>query len=242
MVQTNILEEVVGETFSEYLSVVTNFTLGEFLASSMDPFRFGFNVELFGLREAIRKELEHKIEMKLEDLFGNYHEKYLGKARHIPSNSPWRILKRGEMPGIDIANDEQKRYLQIKNKHNSLNSSSAKRLATELQRVSEEKPNAIVGAGWVIAGPSRSCIGENYIEPVARIFKGNDLYSFVTGNKNEMKEALDAFRSLVDQQSQRYDFPCLISDAVDRVAQGLESRAKFNGLSVVDFLYRHATR
>ena len=117
VVQIDNIRQVINEIFRSYLDVVRRFTAEDFLASSMDPFRFSFNVELFGLREAIRKELEHKIEMKLEDLFGDFHEKYLGNARHIPTGTSWRVLKRGEMKGIDIANDKNEWYLQIKNKH-----------------------------------------------------------------------------------------------------------------------------
>lgn len=242
MVDEKVLRKLAGEMFTDYLNLVRGFNVDSFLTSGMDPFRFSFNYELYGPKDAVKKELVHKIEMKLENAFGSFHEKYLGQVEHTPSGTKWRIFKSGELPGIDIGNEGLDAYLQIKNKHNSMNSSSSKRLATELERVKTSKPGATVGCGWVIASPNRLCLGENYILPKARTFKGNELYEFVTGNPNEMSEALEMFREIIREYSTRHNFAELVEQAATRVKDTLESQAKSRGLDVIEYLYQNAVK
>jgi len=224
------------------VDVIQSFSVNDFLESNVDPFRFSFNAELWGLKQAVRKEIEHKIEMKLENMFGDFHEDYLGNTIHTPSDTKWVIVPSGVMPGVDIGNYKMEYYLQIKSKHNSMNSSSAKRLAQELRELSEEKPRAIFGCGFVIAGPSKKAIGEDGIAAVARVFKGKDLYSFVTGNPREMNEVIIDFPTFLKEVKKGYDFNKMLDEASGKVIKGLEMYANSQGISIQEYLYKQAVR
>jgi hypothetical protein len=242
MPQEKVFKDAITKLSKKYTDIISDFTCRDFLKSGMDPFRFSFNTEIWGLETAVRKEIEHKIEMKLEGLFGVFHEDYLGNCIHEPSESVWKIIPPGQMPGIDIANDDLGYYLQVKGKHNSMNSSSSKRLAQELSERKKEDPSRTVGCGWVIAGPSKTAIGEKDIRKVAKTLKGRELFAFVTGNTDEMNELIDNFPSLLAEIKDAHDFNALIIRATKNVIKELESRAKLSNTDIRGYLYRHAVR
>lgn len=244
MTQQSCLEKALRKLVGDYVEMIQNFSISEFMKAGVDPLRISYNAELWGLENAIKKEIEHKIEMKLEDLFGRFHENYLGTVKHIPSNTKWKIVPSGVMPGIDIANEEKGWYLQIKSKHNSMNSSSAKRLAQELKQLSEENPEALFGCGWVIASPKRKCIGEKYIKKVAKVYKGKALYSFVTGNKYEMDEVMEDFPRILIEMTRECDLDGLFEKATKRILSELKmqtQRRLDKRLTIVEYLYEEAT-
>jgi len=242
MVQKTVLEEAVNHLLRGYRDKIRGYSVNDFLKSDVDPFRFGFNVELWGLEPAIRKEIEHKIEMSLEDLFGDFHENYLGNVKHMPSDTKWRILPRGTVKGVDIFNRKNDWSLQIKSKHNSMNSSSSKKLAEQLKKLAEMRPEGVFGCGWVIAGSKRRCIGESEIANVAKVYKGKELYHFVTGNLNDMNEVLEEFPRILKDAKKEMDFGGLIKQATERVLNELEKRAKARNLTIVRYLYEEAVR
>lgn len=225
---------------NDYEEKIRTFSVKEFLKSDVDPFRFSFNVEAWRLKSAVRKEIEHKLEMALEDLFGDFHENYLGSAKNLKSGTQWEILPKGEIPGIDIANKKLKAFLQLKSKHNSMNSSSAERLAQQLRAYVSENPGSIVGCGWVVAGPKRKCIGETNIERVGAVYKGRRLFEFVTGNETEMDEVLRDFPNVVRQALKNHDFNSLLDDAAERVSKALQEEARSRGISLAQYLYQMA--
>jgi len=178
--------------------------------------------------------------MKLENLFGDFHENYLGNATHLSSGTQWAKVPSGRIPGIDIENRSLRSYIQIKSKFNSMNSSSAKRLAGELEELKRVNPSNTYGCGWVIAGPQRTAIGENYISEVAEVYKGKSLYSHVTGNLDEMDELIADFPSLLTEIKEESDFEALLDRATTRVISELERRAALRGYGIVEYLYNEA--
>lgn len=241
MQKTN-LKKAVAKLVTKYKHKVSDFSVNDFLKSDIDPFRFEFNAAIWGLRHAIRKEIEHKIEMSLEDLFGDFHEDYLGSAAHQPSGTRWRKLPIGKISGIDIANMKKKYFLQIKNKHNSMNSSSAARLAQQLEQLSKKRPNSTVGCGWVIAGSHRKCIGEGDIANVGGVYKGKDLYAFVTGNPNEMDQVQADFPIVLKKAIKGHNLNGLIDKAAGTVLKDLQKLAKTKRLTIDEYVYQEAVR
>jgi len=85
----------------------------------------------------------------LEDPFGDFHEDYLANARHTSSNTKWKKMPEGTVKGMHacMTNEKYGWNLQIKSKYNSMNSSSAKKLAEQLEKMSEKRPEGIFGCG-----------------------------------------------------------------------------------------------
>jgi hypothetical protein len=241
MVQEKVLRTAVDELMTNYTNLIKNFALEDFLKSGVDPFRFKFNTELWGLKKSVRKEIEHKIEMKLENLMGDFHEDYLGNTTDIKTKNSWRIVPKGELPGVDIANEKDDKFLQIKSKHNSMNSSSSNKLAEEIVELKNQKPKAQIGCGFVIAKSGQAAIGESTIRSIGGlVFKGKELYHFVTNNNKEMDEVIESFPIIVRQLKNNYNFDELLNQASERIINELERKAKKGGISLEDYLYRDA--
>lgn len=241
MPQIDILKKAARELVLKFKDEVEKFSLKEFLKSGVDPFRFSFNVALIGIAKATEKEIEHKLAMKLENLIGEFHENYLGNCTHKASNSKWEKVPQGVMPGIDIKNTSLNTYLQIKSKHNSMNSSSSKRLASELAQLKTQKPDAKVGCGWIIASKKRACIGEGEIRKVSGVvLKGNELFSFVTGDSGELAELMSIFPEIVADESKDINYEKLMREAAIRIYKELDSTAKNNGIDVIKYLFVNA--
>lgn len=241
MAQIQILQQAFEKLLNGYRNKINGFDVRDFLKTGVDPFRFTVNVSIWGLKLAVRKEIEHKVEMALENLVGDFHEDYLGNATHNPSNSKWEKIPEGDIPGIDIANKNQNIYLQIKSKHNSMNSSSAKRLSQELEETSILYPNAVVGCIWIVATQNRKAIGENTIAEVAECYKGKKSYQVVTGEEDELYSVLLSSLEIIpniiesidfgtfvneDGQAVKKNFAILLDEAADRVANSLQEMAE----------------
>lgn len=236
MPQKKALEKAVDALISGYKNKITNFGIEEFLDTGVDPFRFTANVSIWGLQQAIRKEIEHKIEMTLENLVGDFHENYLGNATHIPTNTKWEKIPEGLIPGIDIANRESKIYLQIKSKHNSMNSSSSKKLAQELGELTEEIQGATVGCGWVVATQKRKAIGENAIAEVGVCYKGKMVYEVVTGEKDELTKVLDELLIQIPKKTRGINFDELLDKAAENVVKSLTKMATKAKKTPIEFV------
>ena len=251
MAQEEVLKKALKILINGYRSKIDGFSVDDFLKTGVDPFRFSVNVSIWGLKLAVRKEIEHKIEMALENLIGDFHENYLGNATHNPSKTNWEKIPEGQIPGIDIANKNQKIYLQIKSKHNSMNSSSAAKLAQELRETSGLYPDAIVGCIWIVATQTRKAIGENIISEVAACYKGNKSYEFVTGEEEELNSVLLSSLRIIpkiledidlgtyeDEKGKevKKDFAKLLDEAADKVSNSLEVMAKKDNKSPINIV------
>ena len=240
MAQMDVLDKATQILVDTYTTEVGKFSLTGFLKAGVDPFRFGCMAALFGEREAVRREVEHKLAMKLENMMGDFHEAYLGNALHIPTDSRWELVQRGEIPGVDIMNRRLNAYIQIKSKHNSMNSSSSKRLADELKNLLLQDGTRVVACGWVIASQKQASIGESEIAKVARVLKGPALYKYITGNENEMDEVVKAFPSIIQEKLTLVNAADLIHKAAEGIYRNLEAEAKASGDSIMTLLYKKA--
>ncbi len=240
MSQEAILREALEKLLNGYKNKIDGFSVEDFLKTGVDPFRFTVNTSIWGLKKAIRKEVEHKVEMALENLTGDFHEDYLGNSTHAPTNTKWKKVPEGSIPGIDIGNEGLNIYLQIKSKHNSMNSSSASRLAQELQETAETFEGSSVGCAWIVAKQGRKAIGENAIAEVAECFKGKKAYAVVTGDEDELDNVLERSQEIIpeivrsmglsvngdsqDEQSKN-SFEALLDEAAEKVSASLEKMA-----------------
>lgn len=254
MPQRDVLRNAARDMVRKFIRAVDEFSLDEFLKSGVDPFRFSFNIAILGIEKATEKEIEHKLAMKLENMVGEFHENYLGNVEHKPTTSKWEKVPQGTIPGVDIRNRTLKAFFQLKSKHNSMNSSSSKKLGDELKALNKQNPDATVGCGWVIASEKRGCIGESYID--GKKLKGRKLFAYITGEENELDELIAAFPEMIREvfpeiikekspemireEAKDIDYNELLNKASTRIYQALEAKAKQYDMDIITFLYNNA--
>jgi len=235
MVQYDALNAAASFLIYSYKKKILDYNVSDFLKTGVDPFRFSVNCAAYGERESVKKEIEHKMEMALENLIGDFHENYLGSC-FSEDGSRWHKVPEGHIPGIDIANESRGIYLQLKSKHNSMNSSSSSKLAQELGALASEYPHNTYGCAWVVATSGRKAIGENKILEVANCYKGSESYSIVTGNKHEIFEVISELRNIVQREMSNVNISRLVDSVVDRVYSSLIENANYNNQSISDYI------
>ena len=240
MPQDIALKAAVRILLSGYKEKIANFSYNDFLKTGVDPFRFKMNCSIFGLKNSIRKEIEHKLEMALENLIGDFHENYLGNCIHLPSNSKWEKVPNGVLPGVDIKNSKLNCFLQIKSKHNSMNSSSSAKLAEQIKELIKRDPGINAGCAWIIAWKDKNCIGEKEVKKVGIALKGKSSYAYVTGNDKKMDEVLAALPTTINKIKSELgiDVEGLIDKATNRILEDLTREAKRSGIDVETLIYK----
>lgn len=97
-------------------------SLKEFNKNLIDPIKLTFDSKIYGqdIRQTIEAECVRQIDKSNNNCIGYFHQylfKYAGNGWQVPSN--------GEDGGFDVYNDNLKVFVEMKNKHNTMNSASA---------------------------------------------------------------------------------------------------------------------
>lgn len=234
------LHVAIDALVGSHAARVRAFDTASFLSAGVDPFRLAFNVAMHGEKDAIRHEVQHKLEMALENDFGSFHEQYLGHCSRAPRGTRWRVVPRGEIPGVDLANEGEAIYLQLKSKHNSMNSSSAKRLAQELRALKSRRPQATVGCAWVVATRDRPCNGEAEVAAVGATLKGKAVYDFVTGQPGEMDAVVRLLPSMLADAMRRHRLAEQLDEIATAVHGDLARMARRHGQTIVELIYNRS--
>lgn len=114
-----------------------------------------------------------RVKKSISQNLGNLWQRILGNA------PGWRDLAIGDASGCDIMHDEKKIYIEIKNKYNTMNSSSEESTIKKLLRQKEKGYSAYVG---IING--RPCAGggtQRKTKAGIEWLCGKDLFQVVYG-------------------------------------------------------------
>ena len=102
--------------------------LKRFNHNLIDPIKLTFDSKVYGesLEGIIEKEIERQIDKSNTNHIGYFHQnifKYIGEDWKVPSS------------GFDLINEKKKIYVEMKNKHNTMNSSSAEKTYKAMQEM-----------------------------------------------------------------------------------------------------------
>lgn len=95
--------------------------LKEFNKNIIDPVKLTFDSKIYGqpMEDTVRSECIRQIDKSNNNCIGYFHQhlfKYAGNGWAVPEN--------GRQGGFDVLNDSLHIYVEMKNKHNTMNSSS----------------------------------------------------------------------------------------------------------------------
>ena len=110
--------EHVRETVMQYRRSIN---LKEFNRNIIDPIKLTFDSKIYGqdMRQTIESECIRQIDKSNNNRIGYFHQylfRYAGDGWVVPQN--------GEDGGFDIYNDKRRIYVEMKNKHNTMNAAS----------------------------------------------------------------------------------------------------------------------
>jgi len=197
-----------------------NMDLKEFNSNLIDPIKLTFDSIVYSqdLEQTIENEVLRQLDKSNSNLIGYFHQNifnYFGNGWTVPDK------------GYDVVSSSKKIYVEMKNKHNTMNSSSsAKTYMRMLQTIIEDNESTCMlveviasksqNIPWVITLDKVKQKANNQIRRVSI----DKFYEIVTGEK-------DAFKKLCSVM------PIVIKDVVDTIQAKDRSNTVFKELNEI---------
>ena len=198
------LLDCISNLYDAYLSAKKNFTKRKFYKNKVDTFKLTFDSKFNELseEELIKLEMSRQIDKSVNNAIGTFHEEVLGGVEGFSS---------GKLTGYDIKANDNSLFAEIKNKHNTMNSSSAESAFQKLARFADDYKQANCYLVQVLDTKSYAkhwagiINGKEYSH--SRVFKisGDRFYELLTNNKNALFELYKALPKAVDDFLQTID-------------------------------------
>ena len=190
--------------------------LKEFNKNLIDPIKLTFDSKVYqkDLQSLIDDEIMRQIDKSNTNHIGYFHQnifKYFGNGWSVPKE------------GFDIVNENLKIFVEMKNKHNTMNSSSSQKTYMNMQNKILKEPNAKCFLVEVIAKNSQNIFwsvslnGQSISDDRIRRVSIDKFYEIVTGEK-------EAFKNLCEQ------LPIVIDDVIHSIEDEIMQNSVFEEL------------
>jgi hypothetical protein len=202
-ISDDLIYDYVKETVSKY---VTFIDFKKFNSNIVDPIKLTFDAKVYGrtIEQVIEDECMRQIDKANSNLLGYFHQnifKIIGGGWSIPDK------------GFDIINNKRRIYVEMKNKHNTMNASASRDIyLTMLNKVSQD-PRAKCMLVEVIAKQSQFVKWEGS-------FKGEKL-----SNDRIFRVSIDRFYEVVFKDKNAFmklckALPIILDDIVSEIGVG----------------------
>lgn len=199
----------VTETVKKYRFKIS---LNDLNKNLIDPVKLTFDSIVYhgkadntALEEVLNNEAIRQIDKSNTNHIGYFHQDIF---RYIGKDQGWKVPKKG----YDVENDKLNIFVEMKNKHNTMNSSSSAKTYMRMQNTILHNPDATCYLAEVIASNSQNIEWECSLDqqkvshPKIRRISIDKFYALVTGEE-------DAFAQLCGI------LPKVITDAVNKNAR-----------------------
>lgn len=169
----------------------------KFYNNKIDTIKLTFDSKFNNIDEEsiIEAEILRQIDKSINNSIGTFHEQILGGI------SSFEI---GKLSGFDIKAIDNTLFADIKNKHNTMNSSSAEALFQKLARYADDYKKAkcywvqILAKGSFNEHWKGDINGKEYSH--SRVFKisGDQFYALLTGRENALYELYNALPKAIN--------------------------------------------
>ncbi len=144
-ISNKLIFKHVKETVLRYRTFIN---LDEFNSNIIDPIKLTFDAKVYGksFEEIVESECIRQIDKSNTNHIGYFHQnifKYAGNGWEVPAK------------GFDVINDKLHLYVEMKNKHNTMNSSSSQATYMKMQKKLLEDCEATCMLVEVIASKSQ---------------------------------------------------------------------------------------
>ncbi len=191
------LLDCIGALHRAYLKAKNNITKKTFYANKVDSIKLTFDAKFNDIDEEslIRSEILRQIDKSINNSIGTFHEQILGGINGFEV---------GNLSGYDIKANNNTLFAEIKNKHNTMNSSAAEALFQKLARYANDHKKAkcywvqILAKGSFCELWSGDINGKEYSH--SRIYKisGDQFYALLTGQDDAMFQLYKALPKAVN--------------------------------------------
>lgn len=187
----------IKELHQSYLRAKKNITKSKFYKNKIDTIKLTFDSKFNGIdeKELIETEILRQIDKSINNSIGTFHEQILGGINGYEV---------GNLSGFDIKAENDTLFADIKNKHNTMNSSSAEALFQKLARYADDYKQAKCYWVQILAKNSFNehwkgdINGKEYSH--SRVFKisGDQFYALLSGDENAFYNLYKALPTAID--------------------------------------------
>jgi Eco47II restriction endonuclease len=175
----------IANLHKAYLKAKSNVDKKNFYANKVDTIKLTFDAKFNDINEEslIQAEVLRQIDKSINNSIGTFHEHILGGIKGFEV---------GKLSGFDIKANDDTLFADIKNKHNTMNSSSAESLFQKLARYADDYKKAKCYWVQILAKNSFNELwkgeinGKEYSH--SRIYKisGDQFYALLSGQEDAL--------------------------------------------------------
>jgi len=191
------LRYCIEELHASYIKAKQKITKKKFYNNKIDTIKLTFDSKFNKLDEKslIESEILRQIDKSINNSIGTFHENILGGINGF---------ELGNQSGFDIKAGDNTLFADIKNKHNTMNSSSSEALFQKLARYADDYKNAKCYWVQILA---KGSFNEPWIGDIngkeyshSRVYKisGDQFYELLTGNKTAFYELYKILPKAID--------------------------------------------
>lgn len=179
------LLKCIETLYASYVKAKAKITKKKFYNNKIDTIKLTFDSKFNKIDEEsiIETEILRQIDKSINNSIGTFHEQVLGGIKGY---------ELGNLSGFDIKAKDNTLFADIKNKHNTMNSSSAEALFQKLARYADDYKKAkcywvqILAKGSFNEHWAGDINGKEYSH--SRVFKisGDQFYGLLSGNENAL--------------------------------------------------------
>ncbi|MBS4039855.1 MAG: Eco47II family restriction endonuclease [Flavobacteriales bacterium] len=179
------LLKCIDNLYQAYLKAKNNITKKNFYSNKVDTIKLTFDAKFNAIDEEklIQSEILRQIDKSINNSIGTFHEQILGGIHGYES---------GNLSGYDIKAIDNTLFADIKNKHNTMNSSAAEALFQKLARYANDHKQAkcywvqILAKGSFCELWKGEINGKEYSH--SRVYKisGDQFYALLTGKQDAL--------------------------------------------------------
>ena len=186
----------VANLHEAYMKAKNNITKKSFYQNKVDTVKLTFDAKFNEIDEGklIQAEILRQIDKSINNSIGTFHEQILGGIKGFEV---------GNLSGFDVKANDDTLFADIKNKHNTMNSSSAEALFQKLARYADTYKKS--KCYWVqVLAKSSFCElwkgeinGKEYSH--SRVFKisGDQFYALLSGEKDALFQIYKCLPSVI---------------------------------------------
>lgn len=234
------LLECVANLHKAYLKAKNNITKKSFYSNKVDTIKLTFDSKFNNLDEEslIQSEILRQIDKSINNSIGTFHEQILGGIKGYEI---------GNLSGFDVKSTDNTLFADIKNKHNTMNSSSAESLFQKLARYADTYKKA--NCYWVQI-LAKGSFNEKWVSEIngkeyshSRVFKisGDQFYALVTGQQDSLYQLYKVLPIAIEDYLEKSEqsFDNRESSALDEIKSevSVSNRSILNQITFENYSY-----
>ena len=182
-------------------------------SETIDQFKTLFDIysNRFNLNDWKNFEIPRQHDKKASNRIGDFHQNLLGRV------DGWVNLGRGHPTGMDLKKEDDTIWMELKNKYNTMNSSSLRDTRFKCEELAEKYPNAKVYWAYIVSQNYESFDKtwvyrdnkENVVHEIndnIRNIAGKNVYTLVTGDETAFEQLFNALpKAINDIKKSKYN-------------------------------------